>query len=251
MKIQLHRPIVFFDLEATGLNRESDRIVEYSFVKLHPDSSRETIKSLINPQMPIPPEVSKIHGLDDDNVKNAPIFAEKAAEVYGFIAGCDIAGFHSNSFDIPLLYNEFRRAGIEWQYSDVAMIDVANIFKIQAPRDLSAALMHYCGKEHNDAHTAEADVNATIEVFLAQIEHLDAPGTINDIALYSNYGKPVLDLSGKFTLDDNGQVIFNFGQHKGLPAMEHIEYVMWMHQKDFASDTIRICDQLIRAWLAK
>lgn len=246
MQIPFKRPIVFLDFETTGTNRESDRIIEYCFIKLFPNGERMTIKGLLNPGIPIPPETTAIHGLDDSHVFNAPAFRDKANSFLEFIQGCDVAGYGSNQFDIPLLYNELQRCQLNWDYSNTLFVDVCNIFKVHQPRDLTAALSFYCGRDHEEAHSAEADVMATIDVFLSQCQEEDMPATIEEIALYSNYGKKVLDLSGKFTYNDKGEVVFNFGPHRGQPAADHLDFVFWMQSKDFASDTLKVCNGIIQ-----
>lgn len=245
MKLKLERPLAFIDIESTGLNRESDRIVEISICILHPDLRREIKTRRLNPGIPISEEATAVHGITNDDVKAMPDFKQVAKGLMNLITGCDIAGFGSNNYDVPLLYNEFLRAGIEWDYTKHFFIDAGNLFKIMEPRDLTAALKFYCNKDHEGAHGAEADVNATVDVFLAQVERYEVPEHIGELALMTNYDKILLDLSGKFTFNDKGQVVFTFGPNRWLPAEEHLDFVTWMLERDFPPDTHRICRQLV------
>lgn len=246
MELKLERPLVFFDFETTGTDREQDRIVEFAFIKVFPDDTRKRLTSIVNPTIPIPAEATYIHGIDDEKARAHPTFAELANQVYSFIVDCDMVGFGSNTFDAPLLYNELRRAGIEWEYAKVNFIDAGNIFKIQNPRNLFAAYRHYCNKDHVDEHTAISDVQATLEVFFKQCEQEDMPNSMSDLALYSNYGKKLIDLSGKFVTDTSGEIIFNFGKHRGQPAKNHLDFVHWMVNKgNFSEDTKRVCFSIL------
>lgn len=246
MRINLTRPIAFIDIEATGISRESDRIVEISICKLHPNGTREVKTRRINPEIPIPAGATEIHGISDDDVANESTFKDVSKSLLAFIAGCDLGGYNSNSFDFPMLFNEFLRAGIYWNYKVHRFIDAGNIFKIQEQRTLTAAYKFYCGKDLEGAHGAEADINATVDVFLAQLERYeDVPGDIEQLHLFCNYGKPILDLSGKFTYDESNNIIFNFGPKKGLKAEDHLDFVEWMVSRDFPQDTMQVCYQLL------
>lgn len=250
MKIQLTRPIAFFDLESTGTDRENDRIVEIAVCKYDPSGQFKTVRRRVNPTIPIPAGASDIHGIKDEDVANEPTFKQLAKGLLDLLAGCDIAGFNSNSFDVPLLFNEFARAGHFWDYSQFLMIDVGNLFKIKEPRTLSAAVKHYCGKELLDAHSAEADIEATLEVFLAQMARYendeDFPQTLAELALYTNYGNKLADLSGKFVYNTEGELILNFGKHRGNPAKNHIDFLQWMvYKADFAADTTAIATKVL------
>lgn len=246
MKIKLNRPIAFFDLEATGLNLQEDRIVEIGICKLFPDGSRESKTRRINPEMPIPPSCTAIHGISDEDVKEQPTFKEIAAGLLKFIEGCDIAGYNSNHYDLPLLYNEFQRAGIIWDYHAFLKIDVGNLFKIKESRTLSAAVQFYCNRDMENAHSAEADINATVDVFLAQLDRYDdLPESLEELELFTNHGKKFLDLSGKFTFDDDGDVVFNFGPERGKKAIENISLVNWILGKDFPKDTKDVCYDIL------
>ncbi|WP_231489873.1 3'-5' exonuclease [Pedobacter sp. Leaf170] len=246
MRLQLTRPLAFIDIEGTGVNPENDRIVELSVTKLFPDGSRENKTRRYNPGIEIPQSAIDIHGITNEAVATEHPFSYTAKGLLKYLDGCDIAGFASNRYDVPLLFTEFRRADLYWDYTKFKMVDAGVIFKIQEPRTLEAAVQYYCGKNLEGAHGAEADVNATVDVLLAQIEKYDTlPVTVDELALFSNYDKPVLDLSGKFSTDDAGDIIFNFGPHKGKKATEDLSFVQWMLKKDFAEDTMRICEEIL------
>lgn len=247
--MELQRPICVFDLETTGLNRENDRIVEISVVKMlsTDPGTWQTKTKRLNPQMPIPPQVSAVHGITDEMVAGCSTFERIANSLHQFITGCDIGGFGCLSFDVPVLYNEFARAGITWDYQAHHIVDAGNLFKIKEPRDLSAALWYYCQAELEDAHSAEADAKATAMVLCAQMrayEDLDRM-PISELAIYSNYGHKILDVSGKFVYNDAGQIIINFGPPRGKPALENLDFVHWMTTKEFPADTMRVCYELL------
>ena len=246
MKLQLTRPLAFIDIEGTGLSPEKDRIVELSITKVFPDESRESRTRRFNPEMPIPAAATEIHGITDEDVKECVNFQHTAKGLFKFIDGCDIAGFASNRYDVPMLYREFLRAGIIWDYKSVRFIDAGNIFKIKEERTLAAALRFYCGKELIGAHGAAADVEATIDVLFAQLEkYEDIPTDLDELQVYCNYGKRILDISGKFTLNDKDEIIINFGQNKGSRAIDEPGLMQWMINKDFAPDTLEICHQIL------
>lgn len=244
MPILLTRPIVFLDLETTGSSIKEDRIVQYCFTKVDNTGPVETIKALVNPLIPIKPAASKVHGITDEMVKDLESFAMHAPLIHAFIKGCDLGGYNSNHFDIPLLYNEFNRHGVNWDYTDVNFIDVCTIFKINEPRDLANAYKHYTGGEISKAHDAEADVKATIEVFFQQIERHQLTVDVKELALYCNYGQQRADLNGCFVLV-NGEYHLNFGKHKGRKATECLDYLSWMLQSDFPADVKAICKKLL------
>lgn len=248
MKLNLTRPLAFFDLEATGVDRENDRIVEISICKLMPDGSKQVKTRRINPTIPIPAGATEVHGISDDGVKNEPKFELLAPGILKFLEDCDIAGFNSNAYDIPMLFNEFQRAGIYWDYTKFRKIDAGNIFKINEPRTLSAAVKFYCGRDMENAHSAEADILATVDVFMAQVEkYPDLPANLDELELFCNYGKPILDISGKFTTDDDGDIVFNFGAKRGMKAKDELGLVQWMINKDFPKDTLNICYNILLA----
>lgn len=246
--MKIEKPIVWFDIESTGVDTQNDRIVELSMIKIQPDGSREVKTRRINPTIPIPQGASEVHGIYDADVADCPTFAQIAKGIHSFIDGCHLGGFNSNAFDIPMLYAEFCRAGVEWDYSECKFIDVGNIFKRLYPRTLEAAVKNFLGREHDGAHGAESDTIATIEVF----EHFRANNEevqvgIDELHLFSNYDKPILDLSGKFTLADDGEtILLNFGKYRGEPASDHLDFVDWMVSRaNFPPDTNKICYKLL------
>lgn len=246
MSLKFSRPIAFFDIEATGLDTANDRIVELAICKLHPDYTRESFSWLINPQMPIPAESSAIHGIYDADVFAEPTFNQLVPVIWAILENCDFGGFNSNRYDIPMLYNEFLRTGKTINYDNIKFIDAGNIFKRKEERTLSAAAQFYCGYELANAHSAVADIEATVDVFENMLNmYPDLPDTMDSLHLFCNYDKPVLDLSGKFTIDKDGDIVFNFGSKKGTKAKHDPGYVQWMYSKDFAPDTMRICETLL------
>ena len=244
----LERPITFLDFETTGTNILEDRIIEYAFLKVYPDGEKEEKSGFLNPGIPIPAGATKIHGIKDSDVEDKPMFKNFAKGILAFLDGSDIGGFSSNQFDIPLLYVEFNRVGIVWDYSQHHMIDVGNIFKIKEERTLSAAVRFYCGKELDGAHGALADIIGTVEVFQAQMQRYnDLPQTIQELDQFSNYDKKRLDMSGKFVMAEDGQtILLNFGKAKGLPALNDKGFLNWMLGKrdQFLPDAIAIAEKL-------
>lgn len=242
----LIRPLCYIDIEATGLNREADRIVELSIMKVLPDGKREIKTRRMNPTIPITPGATEVHGIKDEDVANEPTFKAMSGGILNFINGCDIAGFGSNYYDVPMLYNEFLRCGITWDYASVNLVDVGNLFKIQEPRDLTAAVAFYTEGVHVGAHGAEADAKATERVLFGMLyKYENLPNTIEELAVFSNYGKKMLDLSGKFVYNETGDIILNFGPKRGEKAIDNIDFLMWMRSKDFAPDTDAICEKII------
>jgi DNA polymerase-3 subunit epsilon len=242
MKLQLTKPLVFLDIEATGLDLENDRIVELSLCKLHPDGTREVKTYRYNPGIPIPAEATEIHGITDEDVKDKPLFSQHAKGILAFIEGCDLAGFNSNRFDLPMLSNELARCGQYFDHRKANLVDIGNIFKIKEPRTLEAGVKFYCDREHAGAHGAEADVLATIDVFEKQLEKYEGlPTDLKELALFSNYDSPILDLAGKFTSTKEGVILLNFGKYKGLPAADHLDFLDWMvYKASFTRDKVEI-----------
>lgn len=244
----LEKPIIFLDIESTGLDREQDRIVELCLIKLYPDMKREIHELRFNPGKPIPKEASDIHGITDEMVKDMPPFIDVAKQIFVFMEGCDVAGFNSNSYDIPMLFFEFQRAGLFFPYHDIHMVDVGNIFKIMEQRTLEAAVKFYLKREHKGAHGAKADVEATIDVFKAQLKEYGCgiPQSIRSLAKFSNYDNELVDISGKFTKDKNGVILFNFGKHRGQPAKNHPDFLEWMlYKANFNADTCRVASEIL------
>lgn len=257
MKLQLSRPLVFLDLETTGTNVREDRIIEISMLKELPPAigSKKAVLyySLVNPNIPIPEAASKVHGYTNEALKGELTFNLIGQEVHEFITGCDIGGFNSNSFDVPLLYNELKRAGINWNWKGSNFVDVGNIFKIKESRTLSAAYLFYCEEKLDKAHSAEADVVATEKVLLQQLKKYEADEdlknikTVADLALFSNYGKEIVDITGVFIRNEKGEIVFNIGKHKGELAKDNHSYLYWMIGKNstFDEEVKEICKRLL------
>jgi len=253
--LQLTRPIAFFDLETTGVSLSTDRIVEIAVIKLLPDGSRQVKRKLLNPQMPIPKASSDIHGITDDMVKDAPTFKQVANEIKMFIDGCDLGGYNSNRFDIPILMEEFLRVGLDVDLSKRKMVDVQHIFYTMEPRTLSAAYKFFCAKELVDAHSAEADVNATIDVFLAQLEKYQNLGNTVESVLGVIGEEKIVDYARRFGYDDKGVEIFNFGKFKGRAVGEVLkaepQYYDWMMRGDFPLHTKQKLTEIFNKTLLK
>ncbi|HTN21410.1 MAG TPA: exonuclease domain-containing protein [Pelobium sp.] len=250
MKLNLKRPLAFFDIESTGVNVASDRIVEISILKASPNGDEEVKTLKIKPLIPIPLESSLIHGIYDEDVKDAPTFKEVAQEIIEFLGDADLAGYNSNKFDIPILMEEFLRVGISFDIDNRKFVDVQNIFHQMEQRTLKAAYKFYCGKDIVNAHSAEADIRATYEVLLAQLEKYegkefeDKKGNIskpvvNDVEalhIFTNLNKPV-DFAGRMVYNEDNIACFNFGKHKGKVVFQVFEeepsYYAWMMNGDF------------------
>ena len=241
MKLKLTRPLVFFDLETTGTNITHDRIVEISIVKLMPDGTVVERSRRLNPEMPIPAEATAVHHITDDDVAGEPTFRQVAASLSKLLQGCDIAGFNSNRFDIPLLDQEFNRAGVDFDLNGVRFVDVQTIYHKKEPRTLVAAYRYYCGKELEEAHSALADTRATMEVLMAQLDvYDDLPVELDGLSEFANPNRNV-DLLGRLIYDDNKREVINFGKYKGRLAEEVLAsdpgYYNWIMQGDFAQNT--------------
>lgn len=244
MNLKLHKPLCIFDLETTGINVGKDRIVEICILKVNPDSSRESKTWLVNPEMYIPKEATEIHGISDEDVKEAPKFAEIAPKILAMIAGCDLAGFNSNRFDVPLLAEELLRAGFDFDLNKHKLIDAQTIFFKMEPRTLSAAYQFYCGKSLENAHSAEADVAATFEVLDAQAgKYEELPKDISGLSEFSFHNK-FADLAGMIHFDADGKEIFAFGKYKGQRVKDVFQkdlgYYGWIQNADFPLYTKKI-----------
>lgn len=248
MNLNLKRPLVFIDLEATGLNIGSDRIVEIALLKVYPNGNKESKVYRVNPTIPIPDEVSKIHGIYDKDIADSPTFKDLSRELNSFIGGCDLAGYNSNKFDIPMLIEEFTRCEIHFDLSGRKLIDVQNIFHKMEQRTLSAAYIFYCNKPLVNAHTAEADTTATFEVLVAQLEKYESlKNDVDFLSQFSSINKNV-DLAGRIIFNDKGEEIFNFGKYKGRLVNDIFttepSYYDWMMKGDFATNTKTVITQL-------
>lgn len=241
MQLNLSRPIIFFDLETTGTSVTADRIVEISLIKVFPDGHTEEKTRRINPERHIPQESTAIHHITDDDVKDAPTFRQIAKSLHELFDNCDIAGFNSNKFDVPLLIEEFGRAGLSFDVNGRNFIDVQGIFHKMEQRTLVAAYSFYCGKDLTDAHSANADTRATYEVLLSQLERYpDLKNDVQALAEFSSGGRNV-DLAGRMIYDDNHEPIFNFGKNKGRKVKDVVRhepgFIQWIMQGDFPKET--------------
>jgi len=245
MELKLKRPIIFFDLETTGVDPAKDRIVEISMIKVMPDGTEETKTRRLNPEMHIPESSSAIHHIYDEDVKDCPTFKAVAKSLQTYIEGCDLAGYNSNKFDVPVLVEEFLRAGIDIDMKKTRFIDVQNIFHKMEQRTLVAAYKFYCQQDLTDAHAAEADTRATYEVLKAQLDRYpeDLQNDVDFLAEFSTRTKDV-DFAGRITYNEQGVECFNFGKHKGRPVADVFRdepsYYAWMMNGDFPGYTKRV-----------
>lgn len=241
MKLQLTRPIVFFDLETTGLDFK-DKIVEISLLKVYPSGEEETFTARVNPGIPIPAEATAVHGITNEDVKDCPSFKDLSTKLDVFFKDCDIAGFNSIKFDLPKLNEEFAASGIKTNFEKVRHIDVQNIFHKKEKRTLEAAVKFYCGKELENAHSAEADTRATYEVLKSQLDYYKGD-LQNDVTALAEFSKinNFIDLAGRMIRNDKGEAIFNFGKYKGQLVKEVLKkdpsYYDWIQKNDFSIDT--------------
>jgi DNA polymerase-3 subunit epsilon len=253
--LNLTRPVAFIDLETTGVSLSTDRIVEIAIIKILPDGSRQVKRKLINPEMNIPKESSDIHGITDEMVKDAPTFKQAGNEIKMFIENCDLGGYNSNRFDIPILMEEFLRSGMDVDLSTRKMIDVQHIFYTMEPRTLTAAYKFFCEKELVNAHSAEADVDATIEVLMAQLNRYKNLGNSVDSILSVIGEDKVVDYARRFAFNDKGVEIFNFGKHKGRPVRDVLkaepQYYDWMMRGDFPLHTKQKLTEILNSTLLK
>ena len=254
MKLQLTRPIAFIDLETTGVTVSTDRIVEIAIVKISPDGTKVVKRKLVNPLMPIPAGSTAVHGISDEMVKEAPSFKQIANEVKQFLESCDLGGYNSNRFDIPMLIEEFLRAGIEFSIEGIKLVDVQKVFHMMEQRTLTAAYKFYCNKQLEDAHTAEADATATWEVLEAQLEKYPNLGnTVASIVKFTGEDQ-IVDFARRFVIE-NGVEVFNFGKHKGKPVTqvlkEEPQYYDWMMKGDFALHTKQKLTEILNRSILK
>lgn len=248
MKLNLKRPLVFFDLETTGVDTAKDRIVEISMVKVMPDGEEIVRTRLINPQMHIPEQATAIHGITDDDVKDAPTFAQIAKSLAQFIEGCDFGGFNSNRFDLPMLVEEFLRANVDIDFKRRKFIDVQNIFHKMEQRTLVAAYKFYCDKDLTNAHSAEADTKATYEVLKAQLDRYpELQNDVTALAEFSSHGETA-DFAGRIGYNDKGVEVFNFGKYKGRSVAEIFRqdpsYYAWLMDSDFPLYTKKVVTEI-------
>ncbi|MBZ9632612.1 3'-5' exonuclease [Salegentibacter sp. LM13S] len=244
MELNLTRPICFFDLETTGTNVAKDRIVEIAILKVFPNGNKESKTWLVNPEMPIPKEVVAIHGISDEKVANEPTFKDLAPQVYDMIKACDLGGYNSNRFDIPLLVEELLRAGVDFEMKNVVAVDVQTIFHKKEQRTLAAAYQFYCGKDLIDAHSAEADTTATYEVLKSQLDrYKDLENDMKYLADYSARNK-FADFAGFIAYDKKGNEVFAFGKYRGKNVEKVLEdepgYFGWIQNADFPLYTKKV-----------
>ena len=249
MKLNLKNPIIFFDLETTGLDIAKDRIVELCYIRIEPNGNEEAKSMRINPEMHIPEEASNIHGIKDEDVKDCPTFKQIAKTLWQTFEGCDLAGYNSNRFDVPMLVEEFMRAGVDVDLSKRKLVDVQNIYHKLERRTLVAAYKYYCGKDLENAHSALADTQATYEVLKAQLDKY--PEELqNDIQFLADYSKMSnnIDFAGRFVYDENGTEVVNFGKYKGKPVKDVLQkdpgYYGWIMQSDFTMNTKQVLTKL-------
>ncbi|MDR1343608.1 MAG: 3'-5' exonuclease [Prevotellaceae bacterium] len=248
MQLNLKIPLAVLDLETTGVDVSRDRIVEISIIKIMPNGG-EVVKTMrINPTIPIPAEATKVHGITDEDVKDCPVFKEVAKSLAAYLEGCDIAGYNSIKFDIPLLVEEFLRADVDVDFRSRHLVDVQNIFHRMEQRTLVAAYKFYCQKDLANAHSAEADTRATYDVLLAQLDRYSE--LQNDMAFLAEFSSKSrnVDYAGRIALDGNGNEIINFGKYKGKKVVDVLakdpSYYSWIMNSDFTLDTKRMLTQI-------
>lgn len=248
MELNLRRPLAFIDIETTGINVSSDRIVEISILKVNPNGKEDWISLRINPEMPIPEKSTAIHGITDEDVADSPTFREVAKKLAAFLEGCDLAGYNAIKFDIPVLAEEFLRINTDFNFRKRKYVDVQVIFHKKEQRTLTAAYQFYCRKELQNAHSSKADTQATYEVLKAQLDRYDdLENDMEKLADFSSFHN-IADFAGRIVFDDNGVEIFNFGKHKGRPVEEVLReepsYYSWMMNGDFPLYTKKILTEI-------
>ncbi|HEX4959150.1 MAG TPA: 3'-5' exonuclease [Lacibacter sp.] len=254
MNLQLQKPLAIFDLETTGINIGSDRILEIAIIKIMPGGAVQKKRKLLNPEMPIPPAATDVHGITNEMVKDAPTFKQAANEIKQFIDGCDLAGYNSNRFDVPILMEEFLRVGIEIDLKTTKLVDVQRIFHQMEQRTLSAAYKFYCNKNLEGAHSAEIDAGATWEVLQAQVDRYPQLGNSVESILKATGEEEIVDFARRFVME-NGKEVFNFGKHKGRPVADVLkqepQYYDWMMKGDFPLHTKQKLSEIFNRTLLK
>jgi DNA polymerase-3 subunit epsilon len=248
MSLNLNIPLVFFDLETTGVQVSKDRIVEISVFKVYPNGNKESKTWLVNPTIPIPKETTAVHGITNEKVANEPTFKELANEIKQMMEGCDLAGYNSNKFDIPLLAEEFLRVDVDFDFKKIKAVDVQNIFHKLEKRTLTAAYKFYCKKDLENAHSAEADTLATYEILEAQIEkYKELENNVSFLSDFSKRGVNV-DMAGFIIMNEENQECFSFGKYKGKTIQNVLEtnpgYFSWIQQADFPLYTKKILNEI-------
>ncbi len=244
MELQLERPIAFIDLETTGLSVANDRIVEIAILKVNKDGSKTTRTHRVNPEMPISEESTSIHGISNGDVVTEPTFNDLAPSLFKFLFDCDLGGYNSNKFDVPMLVEEFFRVGIEFDFQERKLVDVQNVFHKMEQRTLKAAYKFYCNKEIENAHSAKADIEATYDVLIAQLaKYSELEPNIDFLSAFSKYQRTA-DIMGRIIFDDEGRECINFGKHKGKPVevvfKKEPGYFGWLMHGDFPKSTKKV-----------
>jgi DNA polymerase III subunit epsilon len=252
--LQLSKPLAILDLETTGVNLGVDRIVEIAIIKITPDGTRQVKRKLLNPEMPISAVSVEVHGITNEMVKDAPTFKQAANEIKQFLEQCDLAGYNSNRFDIPMLAEEFLRVGLDFEFRGRKLVDVQKVYHLMEQRTLSAAYKFYCNKNLEDAHSAEADASATWDVLQAQVEKYPQLGSTVDSILKVIGEEPVVDFARRMIFE-NGVEIFNFGKHKGRSVAQVLksepQYYDWMMKGDFPLHTKQKLTEIFNRTLLK
>ncbi|MGC1389748.1 MAG: 3'-5' exonuclease [Bacteroidales bacterium] len=248
MNLKLKRSIAFIDLETTGINVSTDRIVELSVLKISPNGKEEWMSTRVNPEMPVPPKSTAIHGIKDEDVVKSPTFKEIARNLASFLEGCDLAGYNAIKFDIPVLAEEFLRVNIDFSFTRRRYVDVQVIFHKKEQRTLSAAYLFYCKKDLEGAHGSKADTAATFEILKSQLDrYKDLENDVEKLADFSSFNNNV-DFAGRIILDENGVEVFNFGKHKGKPVEavfnEEPAYYSWMMNGEFPLYTKKVLTEI-------
>lgn len=248
MELKLKRPIVFIDLETTGINVSSDRIVEISALKIHPNGKEQWLNTRVNPEMPIPEKATEIHGISDKDVAGSPTFKEIAKNIAVFLEGCDLAGYNAIKFDIPVLAEEFLRVNLDFNFRKRRYVDPQVIFYKKEQRTLTAAYQFYCKKTLENAHSAQADTSATYEVLKAQLDtYSDLENDVEKLSAFSAFNENV-DFAGRIIMNENGVEVFNFGKHKGRPVEEVFKeepaYYSWMMNGEFPLYTKKVLTEI-------
>jgi DNA polymerase-3 subunit epsilon len=248
LNLNLKRPIAFIDLETTGINVSTDRIVELSILKISPNGKEEWMSTRVNPEMAIPPKTTAIHGITNEDVVKSPTFKEVAKNLVAFLEGCDLAGYNAIKFDIPVLAEEFLRVNIDFSFVKRRYVDVQVIFHKKEQRTLSAAYQFYCKKDLENAHSSKADTAATFEILKSQLDrYKDLENDVEKLADFSSFNNNV-DFAGRIILDDNGVEVFNFGKHKGKPVEvvfnEEPAYYSWMMNGEFPLYTKKVLTEI-------
>jgi len=248
MKLNLTRPLIFFDLETTGIDTAKDRIVEISYLKVFPDGHEETKTFLVNPQMHIPESATQVHNITDADVANCPTFRQIARQIESDFKNCDIAGYNSNRFDVPLLAEEFLRAECDIDLARCKMIDVQVVFHKMEQRTLAAAYKFYCNKDLENAHSAESDTRAAYQVLMAQLDRYPELENSTEFLSKFTYYTKNLDFAGRIIENDNGEIVFNFGKYKGIKVLDIFDtdpgYYSWIMNSDFALNTKKVLTSL-------